>query len=113
MDGLKEVRKNWLKFHRDILPKTITKIKNRYGVIGLKSSSPGGSKMEDMHSKLKDNKTLARLIEKITTAEEALSAVRPGDHIFIGSLMKSHCCRASCASALKQTARPVWFFSPS
>ena len=86
MDGLKKVRKNWLKFDRDILPKTITKIKNRYRVIGLKSSSPGGGKMEDMHSKYKDNKTFAHLNEKITTAEEALSAVRPGDHIFIGSV---------------------------
>lgn len=86
MDGLKKVKKNWLKFHRDIFSKIITNIKNRYREIGLKGSPRGGSKMGDMHSIFKDNTTMARLYEKITTADEALSTVRPGDHIFVGSV---------------------------
>jgi acyl-CoA hydrolase len=41
--------------------------------------------MEDMFSKIKEDNTLAGLKEKITTPEDALSVVRPGDRIFVGS----------------------------
>lgn len=41
--------------------------------------------MEDMLSKIKEDNTLAGLKEKITTPEDALSVVRPGDRIFVGS----------------------------
>ncbi|MFC1816197.1 hypothetical protein ACFL0M_09705 [Thermodesulfobacteriota bacterium] len=79
MDGLKKVRKNWLKFYKDFLPKTITKIKDRYMTIIQKISSPGDGKMGDIPLKLKDDKNIKNFNEKITTAEEALSTVKPGD----------------------------------
>lgn len=41
--------------------------------------------MEEMLSKVKEDITLADLKEKITTPEDALSVVRPGDRIFVGS----------------------------
>ncbi len=41
--------------------------------------------MEDILSKIEENTTLANIKDKITTPENALSVVRPGDRIFIGS----------------------------
>ncbi len=41
--------------------------------------------MENARLKIEENTILTDLKEKITTPEEALSAVRPGDHVFVGS----------------------------
>lgn len=66
--------------------------------------------MEDMLSKIKEDNTLAGLKEKITTPEDALSVVRPGDRIFVGSACATPRTLIQALEALKTNLDDVQLF---